>query len=243
MNSNWNPSAVVKFSVCGQLKKIPGAVRNVDIAKDNRHTAKGLYSALCALLFAAITGAPVLAHFPIPPKNSEIGRRVVDKPVANFVLTDQLGHRFRFADSRGKFVVVTFIYTKCPDVCPLLTAKFASIQRSLEEQKRTGYLLLSITTDPARDNPKTLKSYADLFKADNRDWFFLTGQKDILAKVWKDFGVTVGKAPDGEVQHTELTTLIDRQGVRRVDYYGDKWQEKEVLKDMTSLMARNQPSN
>jgi len=195
-----------------------------------------------ALLLAMLTCAPALAHFPIPPKKSEIGRRVVEKPVANFVLTDQLGHRFQFADSRRKIVVVNFIYTKCPDLCPLLSAKFASMQRSLEQQKQTDYSLLSITTDPARDNSKTLKSYADLFKANDRHWFFLTGQNETLAKVWKDFGVSVRKAPDGEVQHTALTTVIDRHGVRRVDYYGDKWQEKEVLKDIASLAARNQPS-
>ena len=195
-----------------------------------------------ALLLAMLTCAPALAHFPIPPKKSEIGRRVVEKPVANFVLTDQLGHRFQFADCRRKIVVVNFIYTKCPDLCPLLSAKFASMQRSLEQRKQTDYLLLSITTDPARDDSKTLKSYAGLFKADDHHWFFLTGQKETLAKVWKDFGVSVRKAPDGEVQHTALTTVIDRHGVRRIDYYGDKWQEKEVLKDIASLAARNQPS-
>jgi len=178
----------------------------------------------------------------MPPKKSEIGRHVVDKPVAGFVLTDQLGRRFNWAATGGKIVLVDFIYTKCPDVCPLLSAKFAAIQRSLEEQKQTNYLLVSITTDPVRDNSPTLKSYAALFKADDRRWFFLTGSKEALAKVWKEFGVTVRKAPDGEVQHTTLTTLIDRRGARRVDYYGDKWQEKEVLKDMASLEARNQPS-
>jgi protein SCO1/2 len=187
---------------------------------------------------AVLACAPAFAHLPIPPKKSEIGRRVVDKPVADFVLTDQLGHRFKWADTRGKIVVVNFIYTKCPDVCPLLSAKFAAMQRSLEEQKQTDYLFVSITTDPARDNSQTLKSYATLFKADERGWLFLTGSKEALAKVWKEFGVTVRKAPDGEVQHTTLTTVIDRQGVRRVDYYGDKWQEKEVLKDIVSLATQ-----
>jgi protein SCO1 len=234
---------VRKNSVCRLRKKISAAARNIDaIAKDKGHSAKGFYFALGSLLLAVLACAPALAHFPIPPKKSEIGRRIVEKPVANFVLTDQLGRRFQFDGSRGKIVVVNFVYTQCPDVCPLLSAKFASMQRSLDQQKQTGYLFLSITTDPARDNSKTLKSYADLFKADDRRWFFLTGQKETLAKVWKDFGVSVRKAADGEVQHTALTTVIDRQGVRRVDYYGDQWQEKKVLKDIESLAARNQPS-
>ena len=197
---------------------------------------------LFGLVLAVLTCASSFAHIPIPPKKGEIGRRVVDKAVADFVLTDQFGHPFKWADARGKIVVVDFIYTKCPDVCPLLSAKFAAMQRSLEEQKQNNYLLVSITTDPARDNSQTLKAYAALFKADERRWFFLTGSREALAKVWKDFGVTVRNAPDGEVQHTTLTTVADRQGARRVDYYGDKWQEKEVLKDIKSLAARNEPS-
>jgi protein SCO1/2 len=197
---------------------------------------------LCALVLAVLTCASTLAHVPIPPKKSEIGRRVVDKTVADFVLTDQFGRPFKWADMRGKIVVVDFIYTTCPDVCPLLSAKFAAMQRSLEEQKQNDYMLVSITTDPARDNSQTLKSYAALFKADERRWAFLTGSKEALAKVWKDFGVTVRKASDGGVQHTTLTTVADREGVRRVNYYGDKWQEKEVLKDIKSLATRNQPS-
>lgn len=194
------------------------------------------------LLLITLTGSPALAHFPIPPKKSEIGRRVVEKSVADFVLTDQSGRRFRFGDTRGKILLVTFLYTKCPDVCPLLTAKFASMQHTLEQKKQTDYLLLSITTDPETDTSSTLDSYAKLFKADHRHWLFLTGQKETLAKVWKDFDVTVKKSADGEIQHTGLTTVIDRQGIRRVNYYGDKWQEKEVLKDIASLASRNQPA-
>ena len=196
----------------------------------------------CLLLLAAIVPVSAVAHLSIPPKKGEIGRRIVEKPVANFTLTDQSGHRFRSADVRGKIVVVTFVYTQCADVCPLLSAKFASIQRSLDEQNQPDYLLLSITTDPTNDTAKHLDTYAKLFKARRSHWLFLTGPQETLANVWKDFGVIVRKSPNGEIQHTSLTTVIDRKGIRRVDYYGDKWQEKQVLKDIVSLAGRNIPA-
>jgi len=198
--------------------------------------------------FYGFTCAAAFAHFPIPPKKSEVGRRVVDKPVKNFILTDQGGKKFQLADARGKIVAITFVYTRCPDVCPLFTAKFASIQRALvakgkEEKKQTEYLLLTITTDPEYDTPKQLKSYAEHFKPNFSNWLFLTGTKEPVGKVWKDFGVNVRKSADGHVQHTALTTLIDRKGMRRVDYYGDKWHEKELLQDLLSLAERNQPAD
>src|SRR5581483_6530532 len=82
---------------------------------------------LIALLGAALMSAPAAAHLPLPPKApSEIGRRAVNLAVADFTLTDQNGKPFRFASARGKLVLVTFIFTACPDVCPLLTADFQS---------------------------------------------------------------------------------------------------------------------
>ncbi|HET8917591.1 MAG TPA: SCO family protein [Candidatus Binatia bacterium] len=182
---------------------------------------------------------PAFPHLPIAPKKPEIGRKATQTAVPEFTLVDQNGKSFRFANARGKIVLATFIFTTCPDVCPLLTAKFATIQRTLREKNMDDYLLLSITTDPSRDTPAVLKSYGEQFKADFNHWLFLTGSEPELAKVWKGFGVTVRKTADGQMQHTALTTLIDRRGVRRVDYYTDKWEEKEILRDMASLDSSN----
>jgi protein SCO1 len=196
---------------------------------------------LVSLAVLGLISSVAFAHIPIPPKaSSEVGRRVVKTAVLDFTLTDQDGKVFRLASARGKLLLVTFIFTTCPDVCPLLTAKFATIQRALQEKKTNDVILLSITTDPERDSAAALKDYADRFKADTRNWSFLTGSRQELAKVWKAFGVNVTKTDSGDVQHTGLTTLIDRQSIRRVDYYGDKWPDKEVLKDIQWLRTQKQ---
>jgi protein SCO1/2 len=177
-----------------------------------------------------------IAHVPIPPKeSSDIGRRLVNTPVSDFKLIDQDGKPFHFSTARGKLVLATFVFTACPDVCPLLTAKFAAIQRALDAKQVEDYLLLTITTDPERDSAAVLKAYAKGFKADLRHWSFLTGTRRELAKVWNIFRVNVVKTQSGDVNHTALTTLVDRQGKRRVDYYGDRWQDKEVFKDIEWL--------
>ena len=187
------------------------------------------------VIFLGLPFSPASAHIPIPPKKSEIGRRSVAITVTNFALVDQHGRPFRFADARGKWVLVTFMFTSCPDVCPLLSAKFAALQRAMQEKKRDDYLLLSISTDPDRDTPAALAEYGKHYHADFHHWRFLTGSPKQLAKVWKGFGVTVQKNASGEVRHTALTSLIDGRGIRRVDYYGDKWQEEEILKDISWL--------
>lgn len=190
-----------------------------------------------ALVLLLSQALPALAHVPLPPKRGEIGRKEVQVKAPTFTLVDQNSAKFTFAPAQKKLVLVNFIYASCPDVCPLFTAKLAAIQRTLQEEKNDRYLLLSISTDPKRDTPAKLKSYGDAFKADYRRWHFLTGSAKELEPVWKAFGVRVKDLGEGQVQHTNLLTLIDGKGFRRVDYYGDKWLEKEVLKDMRRLAA------
>jgi protein SCO1/2 len=201
-------------------------------------------SAFLAALAIAVLSSAAWSHVPIPPKSpANIGRRDVKLSVPDFSLKDQDGKIFRFANARGKLVVVTFIFTTCPDVCPLLTANFAAIQRALEKEKNQDYLLVSITTDPEQDTPPVLKEYAARYKADLRRWSFLTGTRAELAKVWKIFGVNVIKNQSGQVQHTTFTTLVDRQGNRRVDYYGDRWRDTEVLRDIQWLRGNSLSRN
>jgi protein SCO1 len=135
----------------------------------------------------------------------------------------------------GKIVAINFIYTTCSDVCPLFTVEFARLQRALKSQPRQNFFLVSITTDPEIDTPKVLKAYAQRFDVDFDNWAFLTGNESQVKKAWKAFGVQVIRRGRGLVQHTNLTTLIDAQGSRRINFFGPQWQFSDFLKDMRAL--------
>jgi protein SCO1/2 len=189
------------------------------------------------LFFLSLFIRPASAHLPGGPKKGESARKTVSVPVQDFTLTDQDGKEFRFQSLRGKVVLITFIFTTCPDFCPLLTAKLSHIQRKLQAERKDGYFLLTITTDPEIDKPSVLKSYGERYRVDLRSWAFLTGDEKDLSKVWDTFGVKVKKLSNGQVHHTGLTVLVDREGIQRVNYFGDRWQEKEILKDLETLAA------
>jgi protein SCO1/2 len=140
---------------------------------------------------------------------------------------------------RGKVVAVTFIYTSCPDVCPMLTDKMARIQDELGSDFGSKVAFVSITTDPERDTPEVLKGYAEAFDANLAGWSFLTGEPATVLDVAHRYGVAVVKAADGGVDHTLLTTLIDPQGTMRVQYLGYRFDEEEFRHDLQSLM--NEP--
>jgi protein SCO1/2 len=204
------------------------------INKLSARTGAGLFF----LTFLICNPNQALGHDPIPPPSSrKAHRREVHVPIRDFSLTDQNGKPFRLASLRGKVVVLSFIYTTCPDVCPLITSSLRMMQNELSPEERSSVFLLSITTDPEVDRPKVLKSYAERYKVDFSAWSFLTGDVEALAAVWKNFGIKVEGKARGLVNHTSLTAVIDRKGVMRFAYSGAAPDQKTVLRDMRALLA------
>jgi protein SCO1/2 len=185
-----------------------------------------------ALLCVALGHAGlVFAH---PAKGD--GRLARIGPAPDFSLTAADGVRVALADLRGKVVVVTFIYASCADTCPMLTAKLVGIQRRLGAAAgRTRFVAL--TVDPARDTPGVLGRYAAAHGARPPGWAFLTGTLEEIREVARRYGVYAKTNPGGDVDHTFLTSLVDRDGVLRVQYLGVRFDPAEFLRDVRSLLA------
>ncbi len=88
------------------------------------------------------------------------------------------------------------------------------------------------------DSPKVLRSYAQRYGADFATWVFLTGTEAELKKVWDGFGIRVVRKGRGLVQHTSLATVIDPQGIRRFNFLGEKWQLKDLERDIMALLDK-----
>lgn len=169
------------------------------------------------------------------------GKRVVErialaKPKAayNFKLTDMNNKPFSLEDYRGKFVLVGFIYTNCPDVCGILTQHYRQIQRKFADIINKDLALVFITTDPERDTPERLAAYTEGFQG---EWNFLTGSAEQLQKVWDEYHVFVKDGPAaGIVYHTYMVALIDRQGMIRFRYIGLVDPEEIIMEDIKYLI-------
>lgn len=190
------------------------------------------------LVFTTLLLASTIAAHE-PKTHTEASSRVTSKvKMPPFTLIDQDGNPFKTENKlRGKIVAINFIYTTCSDVCPLFTVEFARLQQALRSQTQLNSFLVSITTDPEIDSPKVLRAYARRFGADFQNWAFLTGAESHMKDVWKGFGVQVIRRGRGLVQHTNLTTLIDADGTRRVNFLGPQWQFSDFLKDMRTLSS------
>lgn len=171
------------------------------------------------------------------PLKSGAQRRTASTPINDFRLIDEHGAPFAFENLSGRLVVVTFVYTSCPDVCPLITSSLRQVQVGLGADERQRVHLLTLTTDPEIDQPKVLLAYGRRYGADFANWSFLTGDPAVLKKVWQNFGVGVKRKGRGLVDHTPLTAIVDQKKVLRFGYVGPSPDPHAVLSDIRALLG------
>lgn len=144
-------------------------------------------------------------------------------PAPSFELTDQNGKQISNDDYKGKVYVLEFFFSTCPTICPKMNANMLKLQDAYYGKPNFG--LASITIDPVHDTPQVLKAHADLLGVKHYNWHFLTGDKDYIYNLAKDFKLYAGVNPGaaGGFEHSGMFALIDKDGnIRsRKDKFGN----------------------
>jgi len=158
----------------------------------------------------------------------------VAKPAPDLALRDQDGALVRLSAQRGRYVIVTFLYTHCPDVCPLIAANLNTALRSLGP-RRDGVRVLAVSVDPEGDTPAAVRAYARRLRL-LPQFRYLIGTKPQLTHVWRDYGVLAVAGDKELVDHVASTVLVDPQGRRRV-LYGAHVEAADVVHDLRVLTS------
>ena len=164
----------------------------------------------------------------------------VGEAVPNFQLVNQSGRRISLEQYRGKTLLVTFIYTRCPfaDFCPRVSGEFAEINRQLKKDPSLygKTHLLSISFDPKHDTPRVLRSYGAGYLEKQAPsfvhWEFAAAPETDLPEIARYFGLTY-KDDSGLITHTLSTAVIGPDGRIFKWYHGSEWKAADLLKDVT----------
>ena len=174
------------------------------------------------------------------PPDTRIGQEVPD-----FVLVNQDGKRISTHQYRGRALLLTFIYTRCPlpEYCTLMSNNFAELNKQFKSnsdlQNRTH--LLSITIDPAYDTPKVLRSYGaahtgEYAKEKFDQWEFGTGSTEQIKSIAEFFGLTYFEERQ-QITHSLRTAIVAPDGKVFKIYVGNDWNPSDVLKDVQRLLG------
>jgi protein SCO1/2 len=181
-----------------------------------------------SFLGMALAGTLLIAGC-TPSKKTELtGTQLNGNPAPDFSLTDQHGAAVSLADFRGKAVALSFIFTNCPDICPLIAGQMRAAYDLLPENRRDAVVFLGVTVDPARDTPEALQAFSQRFELDSvPGWHALTGDRSTLEAVWASYGIEAteiadevnshinGSAAVAKIRHTDAIYLIDKKGKQR----------------------------
>lgn len=165
-----------------------------------------------------------------------------------FNLLDQNNTPQKFPEIiKDKIAIVGYIFTNCPDICPLTTNNMRLIQDELKKEKINDEVeFVSISFDPEADTPEVLKKFAEIRDLDLNNWIFLTGKKETTDSLIKEAGViaVVGDSTitkDGKTiyyfVHTDRISLVDGEGNIRKNYPGSKVNIQEVVNDIKELQG------
>jgi protein SCO1/2 len=145
-----------------------------------------------------------------------------------FLLRDQSGTLVGPQQFKGHWTIVTFLYTHCPDVCPLIANNLGAAQRQNKDLR-----VIAVSVDPKRDTPAAVKR----FLADHNlglRFRYVIGSTAALSRVWSKYHVASTPGPKGTVTHSTFEILVDPKGKERV-YYDARMAAKDVLASIKGL--------
>jgi len=185
-----------------------------------------------------------------PSKKTELtGTKLDGREAPDFSLTDQNGAPVSLSDFRGKAVALAFIFTNCPDICPLIASQMRAAWDLLPEDRRDDVVFLGVTVDPERDTPEALQSFTARYELDSvPGWHALYGDRSTLEAVWASYGIEAieiagevndhinGSAAVAKIRHTDAIYLIDSEGKQRSLLHSDV-DPQDLAGDLKSLAS------
>jgi protein SCO1/2 len=193
----------------------------------------GLVIGVVAILAGCGGSGKPATEFPASPY---AGSRWPGPSPPDFALRDQAGRLVRLSAQKGNFVVVTFLYTRCPDVCPLIATQLNDALRHLGH-KRSAVRVLAVSVDPKGDTPAAVRRYVRSRRL-LPEFRYLVGTRSQLAPIWRSWHVAVGANLSRTYSfHSAYELLFDRSGRARLLYSSDV-KAGDVLHDLRVLGLR-----
>jgi protein SCO1/2 len=154
---------------------------------------------------------------------------------ANEGLLNQHGQPFAMDQLRAKTVVLNFIFTHCPGICPMQTQALQRVAMALPESVRERVHFVSVSVDPERDTPEALRAFAAKHGVSREHWTFVTGSPQELAVLSQNYSAQALPEGAGPLDHRTEIRLIDGQGRLLQTYTGNPLDEPRLAREVQTV--------
>lgn len=182
---------------------------------------------------------PVLLLLMACKSGPEVIDDLTDRP---FEVVNQNGEAVTFPDDyKGKYVIMGFIYTNCPDICPLVTQNMIKVQKALGNPDDVQFL--GVTFDPKRDTPSVLKQYKNVFDLE-QNFDFLTADSATVSELMDSVRVRsqvsfTQERDDGQeiyfMNHSDKIMVINKEGQVIFEYGGSMTPVNYIVEDLKTV--------
>lgn len=168
------------------------------------------------------------------------GTALAGRLAPDFRLSDAQGRPVALSDYRGRPLVLTFLYTECPDECPLIAGKLSTVAQTLgSEMDRAAFVAVSV--DPLNDTPAAAAAFVNRYQLAGR-LAYLIGSEGELRPVWEAYFVGVQQPGQGaallhekEIGHTARVIVIDKNGKERANF-GSEFKADDMVHNLRLLL-------
>ena len=175
----------------------------------------------------------------VPAENAAVtihGTRVRGDAVApDFALRDQHGRTIQLSALRGRLVVLTFLYTHCVDVCPLIAMNVNAAVRSLGPRGSREVAMVAVSVDPDNDTHRAVVRFVAEHRLSST-FHYLTGPLDELRPIWQNYNLLIQPGSNGRVAHSAYILLLDRRGRPRI-YYPPSVPEPTLARALRGMVS------
>ena len=194
-----------------------------------------LFKYLISIIFILVSFVSCKDNLPLDKDLTKKSYQLINQDSANVTFPDII---------KGHITVLGFIYTHCPDICPMTTHNMYLTEKRLKEQGINDVKFVGISFDPDRDTPEVLTKFADIREISFKNWMLLTGKKEIIEDLLRRFDVRAIKTdqtvdeegnPEYSMMHTDRISLVDENGILRKNYKGSTINLEEIIEDIKTL--------
>ena len=188
------------------------------------------------------TTLPILGHhdFITSYESGELKTDTVFYTIPKFQLENHLGSEFGSEQLAGKIHIADFFFTSCPTICPVMSRNMLALSEEFNGVDNLAFVSISI--DPRHDSVKVLNSYYQKLGGSNKEWYFLTGEKNKIFDLAEAYMVSAAEDPHapGGLIHSGAFILVDKQMRIRAYYDGTKDDDVEKLRTDLEWLIENE---